>query len=157
MYRIITLLCCLSLYHMPQAQPPVDRVVYATKIPITGAGKKSIGDIVVMPGFHSYLFLKSCGQRQDSTGQFITQFVLGNPNRLVARGIQVIFQFNRSVDTVIYTIEGIPTNPRTTFADNRLGASYSASELTTSGTITATIYSKKKIIIDITGIEGELH
>jgi hypothetical protein len=146
--------CFLSFVSIAQLS---GKTVYAKSIAIQGDGKGSFGKITTIEGLHSYLFLMNCGQGKDSSGYYTTSFKLGNPNRIVAYNILVVMQFDKIVDSVLFNVDGIPKNPSATFADNGLGASYRALELSAKGTIVATVFSKKKVFTTISGLEGELH
>lgn len=137
------------------AQLPKGRVSEANKIPIEG--KESLGALVKIDGFHSYLFLKDCHQRQDSLGMWRTDFEFGNPNRIIAYDIMIVLQFDHSTDSVIFTTDGIPKNVKATHGPNNLGASYSATELSANATITATVVSTEKVFTTIVGVEGQLN
>jgi hypothetical protein len=125
-------------------------------MPIRGNGHDSLGAIAKITGITCYLFLKSSSLTEDSLGNFITVFKFGNPNRIVAYNITIVLQFNRLVDSVNYVISGTVKKEHITIADNRSGTSYSASELTANGTVTAIVKSKEKIFTTITGVAGEL-
>ena len=148
-------LCFIGLHSI--AQLPAGRVIEATKTSISIPGEKSIGNLITIEGFHSYVFLKSCHQTRDSSGNYRTDFEIGNPNRIKAYQVMLILQFDTIADSVIFNTDGEPKHLNTTFASNRLGASYQASELSANATITVTIYSKKKVFTSITGVEAQLH
>jgi hypothetical protein len=153
----IVLTACLSLLCLGSMAQLNGKVVEATKTPIQGRGKESLGSLIAIEGLHSYVFLKKCDQSCDSSGIYRTVFEFGNPNRIKAYQIAIILQFDKMADSVIFTTEGEPRDLKTSIAPNKLGASYQASELSPSGTITATVISKKKIFTSITGVEGQLH
>jgi hypothetical protein len=132
------------------------RVVEGIRRPIQGNGKKGLGNIISIPGFHSYVYLKDCHQSRDSSGLYWTDYEFGNPNRIVAYNITIIMWFDKMADSVIFTTDGIPKGLKVIIAPDKSSASYWASELSANATITATIISKKKISTSISGIEGQL-
>jgi hypothetical protein len=157
MLKVVLAVCLCILYFDSMAQTNYERVVEATKTPIQGQGKKSFGNLITIEGLHSYVFLKDCHQSRDSSRLYRTDFEFGNPNHIIAYNITIILQFDRMVDSVIFKTDGVPKGLKTTFAPNKSGASYQASELSPKATITATIISKKKIFTSITGVEGQLN
>jgi hypothetical protein len=157
MLKAILTACLGNLYFGSIAQTNNVRVVEATKTAIQGHGKESLGNLITIDGLHSYVFLKDCHQSRDSSGFYRTDFEFGNPNRIKAYDITIILQFDRMADSVIFTTDGEPKNLKTTFSAEKPGASYHASELSPSATITTTVISKKKIFTSISGVEGQLH
>jgi hypothetical protein len=157
MLKVILTASISVIYFGSMAQANNGRALEATKTPIQGQEKESLGDLISIEGLHSYVFLKDCHQSQDSSGLYRTDFEFGNPNRIPAYHITIILQFNQMADSVIFTTDGVPKDWKTTFAPDKSAASYQASELSANATITATIISKKKLFTSITGVEGQLH
>lgn len=139
------------------AQSSEDSPITPGRTDIVTADHEIIGKLMTIPGLHSYLFIESCSQAKDSTGEYVTIFKFGNPNRIVAYKITIILQFNRHVESVDFTTNGAAKNLKTTEGSNKLGVSYQASELAANGTVIATIRSKDKVSTFVTGIEGQLH
>jgi hypothetical protein len=157
MLKVVLTVCLSILYFGSTAQTNNGRVVEATKTPIQGQGKESLGNLITIEGLHSYVFLKDCHQSRDSSGLYRTDFEFGNPNRIIAYHITIILQFDSMADSVIFTTDGIPKDLKTTVSPSKSGASYQASELSPNATVTATIISKTKTFTSMTGVEGQLH
>jgi hypothetical protein len=150
------LLSFLSMAIVSNAQLNDYNTIYAKTVDIRGNGKERIGKIGKIEGLRSYMFLKSCSQKKDSGGIWITQFKFCNPNHLAPLNFMIILQFDKKVDSVNSMTDSLVENVRTTFAENKLGTSYSASKLKAEGVLTMVLRSKKKIFTYITGIEGEM-
>jgi hypothetical protein len=103
------------------------------------------------------MFLKDCHQTTDSLGFYRTDFEFGNPNRIIAYQIMIILQLDGTADSVIFRTDGIAKDLKTIIEQTNSAASWQASQLSANATVTATIFSKKKLFTSITGVEGQLH
>jgi hypothetical protein len=157
MLKIIFIAClCIScLSSIAQTNNP--QVVEATTTPIQGHGNDSLGNLIKIDGLHSYMFLKDCHQTTDSLGFYRTDFEFGNPNRIIAYQIMIILQLDGTADSVIFRTDGIAKDLKTIIEQTNSAASWQASQLSANATVTATIFSKKKLFTSITGVEGQLH
>jgi hypothetical protein len=128
----------------------------ANTLPAFDSSHDKIGQIVVIEGLRSGLFLKSCSQKMDSNGIYISQFVFCNPNHVRLRGVTLVLQFNKMVDTAYSEVEGTAINIHTTFGGHS-GSSFQATELAPGAIITYKVISKKKVFTSITGVDAQLH
>lgn len=152
---IVILLSLLFVCTCNFAQVP-GNTIEATTLDITDSSKTVVARMVLIPGLKREMFLKSCSQLTDTSGNYLTIYRFAKPNHAAANNFSVILQFNKTFEALDFVIDGACENLKTVIADNKLSASLHASRLSPDGFIEIKFTSKQRIIPTISGISGQL-